>query len=300
MSADPAWIAADWGSSHLRLWLMDEDGGVLERRQSDRGASALDPDGFGAALTGLLGADRPGAGLVICCGMAGAREGWAEAPHAAVPCPPLSAAGAAVVFVDGLRVHLLPGLKQAAPADVMRGEETQIAGVLADAPDFDGVLCLPGTHTKWAHVSAGEVVSFRTFMTGELFALLTERSVLRHAMGSGGWDEAAFAAALDRAMSGPAGVAADLFAIRAEDLLQGLPPGAARARASGLLIGLELAAARPYWLGRDIRIVGEAGIAAAYRAALAAQGVPAATVPAETATLAGLVAAHARIATDAP
>jgi hypothetical protein len=73
----------------------------------------------------------------------------------------------------------------------MRGEETQIAGFLAQNPGFDGVLCLPGTHTKWVHISAGEVVSFRSFMTGELFATVGPHSVLRHSVGEG-WDDAAF------------------------------------------------------------------------------------------------------------
>ena len=103
---------------------------------------------------------------------------------------------------------VLPGLSQARPADVMRGEETQIAGLLAADPGFDGVACLPGTHTKWARVSAGEVVSFRTCMTGELFALLSERSVLRHAVGGEGFEEAAFAEALSDAIARPEALAA--------------------------------------------------------------------------------------------
>jgi 2-dehydro-3-deoxygalactonokinase len=85
-----------------------------------------------------------------------------------------------------LRVSILPGLKQAVPPDVMRGEETQIAGFLAAAPGFDGVLCLPGTHAKWVQISAEEVVSFRTFMTGELFDLLSTQSVLRHSIAGEG------------------------------------------------------------------------------------------------------------------
>ena len=110
---------------------------------------------------------------VLICGMAGARGGWAEAPYAAVPCAPGPASFARAPTRDPrLAVRILPGLRQDTPADVMRGEETQLAGLLAAEPGFEGIACLPGTHTKWAHVSAGEVVSFASYMTGEIFALL--------------------------------------------------------------------------------------------------------------------------------
>jgi len=180
----------------------------------------------------------------------------------------------------------------------MRGEETQIAGVLATLPNFDGIICLPGTHSKWAHLSAGEVVSFQTFLTGEMFALLAgqsvlRQSVLRHSVGASGWDDTAFAEAVADALTSPARVSARLFGLRAEALLAGLAPETARARLSGLLIGAELAAARPYWLGQRVVIVAADGIAHAYAAALAAQGVVAELLPAEQMTLAGLTLAQA-------
>ncbi len=110
----------------------------------------------------------------------------------------------------------------------MRGEEVQIAGYLASNPDFDGVICLPGTHSKWVEVSAGEVVSFRTFLTGELFSLLSNNSVLRHSIGTG-WDASAFEAAVSEAQSHPESLARSLFGLRAESLLADLPPDTARA-----------------------------------------------------------------------
>jgi 2-dehydro-3-deoxygalactonokinase len=194
-----------------------------------------------------------------------------------------------------LRVHILPGIKQMQPPDVMRGEETQIGGFLAQEPRFDGVLCLPGTHTKWAHISAQEVVSFRTFMTGELFALLGGQSVLRHSIAATGWDDAAFAEAVSDTLSRPAGLASGLFGLRAGSLLHDTAPEINRARLSGLLIGAELAAARPYWLGQEVAILGEDAVARAYLSALTAQGVAARVLPAETITLAGLTAAYHRM-----
>jgi 2-dehydro-3-deoxygalactonokinase len=199
-----------------------------------------------------------------------------------------------------LTLHIVPGLKQVAPADVMRGEETQIAGALALVPGFDGVLCLPGTHSKWVHVSAGEVVSFQTFMTGELFALLSGQSVLRHGMGGEDLDDAAFDAALSDALSRPERLGARLFGIRAEGLLAGLSPAAARARLSGLLIGAELGGARPYWLGQPVAIVGASRLSALYARALVAQGADPRQLPARETVLAGLSAARVAMMEDHP
>lgn len=291
----PDWIAADWGTSNLRVWAMAADGSVLDSRGSDQGMGRLSPDGFEPALLALISDWLDGTRVmpVIACGMVGARQGWTEAAYRPVPCPPVGLPMTpATVSAPGLRVSILPGLSQTRPtADVMRGEETQIAGVLAAAPGWDGVVCLPGTHSKWAEVSAGEVVSFRSFMTGEMFELLSSHSVLRHGMAKG-FDDAAFDAGVADGIARPETLTARLFTLRAEGLLAGLPPAAARARLSGLLIGTELAAAKPWWLGRDVVIVGDGALAALYTRALAAQGVTARPVPAEAATLAGLKSAR--------
>ena len=289
------WIAADWGTTNLRVWAMDAAGQVLAHAASDQGMGTLDRAGYEPALLALVG-DWLGAGPVpvVACGMVGSRQGWIEAPYGKVPCPAL-VPGHLVQPVTAdprLVVRVVPGLQQDSPADVMRGEETQIAGFLAGEPAFDGVLCLPGTHSKWARISAAEVVSFQTYMTGELFALLGQASVLRHGMAGKGWDEAAFADGVDQALSRPERIAARLFAIRAEGLLAGLTPDRARARLSGLLIGAELAGAKPYWLGQEVVVIGAKDVGGAYLRALAAQGVKARLVEAEAMTLAGLGAAR--------
>jgi 2-dehydro-3-deoxygalactonokinase len=287
------WIAADWGTTHLRVTGV-HDGAIVAQAQSDDGMGVLARDGFEPALLKLVeGWLSPSGTDVLACGMVGSRQGWAEAPYRAVPCSPLDGAGLvrAPARDTRLRVWLVPGLMQARPADVMRGEETQIAGFLALWPQFDGVLCLPGTHSKWVHVSAGEIVSFQTFMTGEIFGLLETRSVLRH--GLAGWDSTAFDAAVSEALSHPERLASRLFSIRAEGLIAGLSPAAARARLSGLLIGAELAAARPYWLGQAVAVIGADAVADAYRRALSAQGVSAEAHDATALSLAGLSQARA-------
>jgi len=194
-----------------------------------------------------------------------------------------------------LDVRIAPGLSQDKPADVMRGEETQLAGALALHPGFDGVFCLPGTHSKWAQVSAGEVVSFQTFMTGELFALLSTQSVLRHSLTAPGWDDAAFDEGLSDALSRPDRIAAKLFTLRAEGLLHGLTAPEARSRLSGLIIGIELAGSKPYWLGQEVKLIGADALAASYARALATQGLKTDRLDATACTLAGLSALHAQL-----
>ena len=291
---DAGWVAVDWGTSRLRAWGM-RGAAPVWRASSERGMGALAPSEFEGALRELIAPHGALEAPVIACGMVGARQGWVEAPYAAVPCPPL---GAPVRAPGALDVRVLPGLSQASPPDVMRGEETQIAGLIAGEPRFDGVAVLPGTHSKWARISAGEVVAFRTAMTGELFALLSERSVLRHSVAAPEHDpvasSGAFDAALADALARPEALAAALFTLRADGLLNGTPPAALRARLSGLLIGAELAALRPYWLGQDVAVIADGPLAEAYGAALAAQGVGVRHLGAEALTLAGLASARAK------
>ncbi len=292
MAVMAEWIAVDWGTSRLRAWAMKGDE-ILAEASSDAGMSKLTKTEFEPALLGLI-EDWLGHGQteVVACGMVGARQGWVEAPYAAVPVAPLSAPPIRVPDTDPrLAAYVVPGLKQTRQPDVMRGEETQVAGFLSAHDDWDGVICLPGTHTKWIHISAGEVVSFRTFMTGEIFDLLSGASVLRHSVGEG-WDDTSFQSGLDATLSRPESISAELFGLRANDLLNGADPNACRARLSGLLIGAELAAARAYWLGQSIAVVGAEKLSATYAQALKKQGAFVTLVNGQDMTIAGLIAAR--------
>jgi 2-dehydro-3-deoxygalactonokinase len=296
----PDWIAVDWGTSALRVWAMDSAGEVMSHRRSPDGMGGLAPTDFEAALLRLVADWIPEGKIadVVACGMVGAQQGWIEVPYRALPCsprpdPPFALASS----VDPrLRVHVLSGLSQVSPPDVMRGEETQIAGLLVRRPKFDGVVCLPGTHSKWVHVSAGEAISFTTFMTGELFELLSTRSVLRHALEADGWSADAFDNAIEESMARPERIASALFGIRARALLKGLKPGDARARLSGLLIGLELAGARAWWLGREVVLLGAPELAETYAAALLHCGLSPEILDDTNLTLDGLRAAHQALA----
>jgi 2-dehydro-3-deoxygalactonokinase len=295
---EATWIAADWGTSHLRVWAMSTAGDVLASAESDRGMGTLTPDQYEAALLALV-ADwlAPDATtLIFACGMAGARQGWIEAPYLVAPCAP----HATDEFVRApttdprLDVRIAPGIQQTTPPDVMRGEETQIAGFLKLRPDFIGTVCLPGTHTKWARLSSGRIEGFQTFMTGELFALLSQQSVLRHSVGPG-CDERAFAQAVRQALAQPEALTARLFSLRAGSLLAGLTPDAARAALSGLLIGTEIAAlGLPRETGQ-IALIGANCLAETYATALRTLGREVEIVDAECATLQGLKAAKAAL-----
>ena len=295
MKAD--WIAVDWGTTNLRAYAMGPEG-IRAEATSEDGMGRLGPEGFEPALIRLiepwLG---PGVTSVLACGMVGSRQGWCEAPFRTTPCTPLDAGQMVDVPVRDRRlmVQIVPGLKQMKPADVMRGEETQISGALALDPAFDGAMCLPGTHSKWVQISAGEVVSFQTYLTGEMFSLLSTQSVLRHGMAATGWDEGAFDQGVAIGMARPERLAAHLFRLRAEGLIADLGPDAARAQLSGLLIGAELAAARPYWLGARVALVGSAALTALYARALAAMGAPTQSLAAKDCTIAGLARAAGRL-----
>ncbi|MEE9454936.1 MAG: 2-dehydro-3-deoxygalactonokinase [Paracoccaceae bacterium] len=294
----PDWIAVDWGTTNLRVWAMSNDGSELHHRISDAGMSNLEQDEFEPELSALIGdwlGEIPMP--VICCGMVGARQGWLEAPYRTTPCSPFASEGLIPVPTSDprLQVHILAGIQQKKPADVMRGEETQIAGLLAGNPGFDGVACLPGTHTKWVHISAGEIVSFQTFMTGEMFSLLAGQSVLRHCVDTDSWDDAAFLEAANDAISSPEMFAARLFSLRAQSLIADLPAASARARLSGLLIGLELAASKPYWLGQAVAVIGAGHLAKIYGQALGAQGVTPDSFNVKQVTVAGLTLAKGQI-----
>ncbi len=286
----PDWIAVDWGTSTLRAWAMAANGEVLARETSDDGMNGLAPEAFEPTLLALISQWNEEVTPIVCCGMVGSRQGWREAPYRTVSCAPIEADG--IVAVESApTVHIIGGVCQETPADVMRGEETQIAGLLAAQSIADGVVCLPGTHTKWVEINGGKIVRFQTFMTGEMFALLRDKSVLRYSV-QGDWEDAAFAESVTQSLNDPNAAAAGLFSIRAEGLL-----GKSRGISglSGILIGAEIAAARNWAKGCDVHIVGASKLASYYAQALDIAGLSSTQHDAETLTLAGLTQGYRMI-----
>lgn len=291
-------ILADWGTSNLRFWVLDEAGQVRAQAATPDGADGLPGDAYAPLLRARLQAVgiAPTTPLpVVVCGMAGARHGWREAGYVALPAPPSACLGQAVpISADGLDVRILPGLAQqdAPQPDVMRGEETQLLGFLAAEAGFSGIICLPGTHNKWVSVVQGQISRFQTAMTGEIFALLSRQSVLRHVIGGEerfAPDDPAFAAALGAALAQPAQLPLLLFPIRAAGLLAGQTGATAAARLSGLLIGSEVAAALSGLpADGEVVLLASGALAPLYAQAVARAGWDCRRLDAEPLTLAGL------------
>ena len=296
---DLCWIAVDWGSSNLRVWALGKKNEILDSFSSNDGMLGLENGDFEPMLSEKISNWVAGDVNIpiLCCGMVGAKQGWMEAPYATVPYSLMQETDSVKVICNDKRldVRILGGLKQNNPADVMRGEETQIRGFLSIFSNFDGIICLPGTHTKWVHVSAGEVISFRTFMSGELFALMSKYSVLKHSVNSNGWNDQEFKSAVSESISKPQKIFSDFFKLRADDLLNKVEKSVLRSKLSGYIIGAELAGAKPYWLGQNIVILAKDDLSKMYKAALEGQGVFAQEMDATKCTLDGLAQAFSLI-----
>lgn len=242
----PSFAAVDWGTSSFRLWLLAADGAVLGERKGDLGMTRLTPDGYEGVLEhNLATLGAPSHLPVVICGMAGAAQGWRPAPYLDLPAD-LRDIGANATRVTGAArdIRILPGVAQRRPGaeDVMRGEETILLGAIA-LEGVEGLICMPGTHSKWVRIERGTITGYSSWMTGEAFALFSQHSTLSHFMAADGADVAedpAFAEAVKDAATRPERMLNLLFSVRARPLVD---PGAApamKARLSGLLIGQEI------------------------------------------------------------
>lgn len=283
----PDWIALDCSTSPHTAWAI-AGGAVLDKRQTPAAWAGLDPAALDASLVALAqGWDLTGRPVVVACGIQGAEPNGVPTPK--VPCAPL-ALGPQPLTTMHFDMILTQGLLQTEPSDVMHGPEAAIAGFLALNPKWDGVICLVDAQTVWAQISAQEVVSFQSYMTGELFEILASQSSLRPSLEDQTFEAEAFDGALEEALRKPDKLAARLCTIRADGLLGAAPAASGWSRLMGLLVGAEIAAARPYWLGTQIAVLGEGDLARAYARALEAQGAPATLASTERMTLAGLTA----------
>lgn len=286
----PRLLALDWGSTALRAYLLDDVGEVLEQRASAQGSNTLDGSAaaYGAALDSV--AEGWPALPALACGMAGSAHGWREVPY--LRCPATETALArGVLAVGGRKLWLVPGLRcdaEGAAPDVMRGEETQVFGALAQNPDWARRSCivLPGTHSKWVHVTDAGIDSFATHMTGELFAVLRAHSVLGRLIPDvAAPDPTAFGAGVDAARNGDnRGLGQQLFAVRTLGLTGQVSGAGLADYLSGLLIGHELHAGLAWRAGAGLAnaplvLVGDAALCARYETALRRFGAAATVLP---------------------
>lgn len=279
-------IALDWGTSRMRAYLLDDDGSIRARRADGPGAIGLDASGFAHALQASIGdwaLANPQAPL-IACGMVGARGAWVEAGYLDLPASldSIRHALVAIPTAFGRPLQVVAGLRSAEP-DVIRGEETQALGTGVR----DGLLCMPGTHSKWVRLRAGAITAFQTWFTGELFELLNAHGSVAKALQGGeagdSLDSRAFAQGVEDSRD-PGLWLHQLFGFRARVVGAGGLPSQERARLSGWLIGTELRQALVWerrlagqdepgeaaalQLAQARLFVGDAGLSAFYRQAL--------------------------------
>ncbi|MBE9607004.1 2-dehydro-3-deoxygalactonokinase [Acetobacteraceae bacterium H6797] len=271
---------------------MNAAGQIVAQRSSAHGIVNLPEPGatgFERAFEGVCG-DWLAAhhGLpVVAGGMVGSAQGWREAAY--IPCPAdlrdLASRPAEVTTAKGVRILIAPGVlhtpSEAAP-DVIRGEEIQIAGALAERPELvaGSHFVMPGTHSKWVEVREGRITRFATYMTGEVFAVLCQHSLLGRLMTAeeapSAEGDAAFAQGVAMAKeSGPGDFAHQIFAARTLGLTKGLAPAQLKPFLSGLLIGHELVSALGKTeRGTKLAMIGEGALCARYAQGLALLGAP--------------------------
>jgi 2-dehydro-3-deoxygalactonokinase len=293
VSATPRLVALDWGSTRLRAWLLGEHGAVLAERQNASGASTLagGPAAFEQALAGLAADWLDSTIPVVACGMVGSAHGWREAPYVACPAR-LDVLHEHLVEVKAgaATMRIVPGLiddPAGAAPDVMRGEETQVLGLVKTRPDLAARACvlMPGTHSKWVQLTDGAVTGLRTRMTGEAYALLRQHSVLARQMLAEDTplDREAFAAGVVAARDAQGrDLLAQLFSVRTLGLTRRWPAAALPDHLSGLLIGHELVAGLGSADG-PLALVGEPALCRRYALALDVLGASAVTVGTNTA-----------------
>lgn len=293
-SRPTALFALDWGTTSARVYRMSGDGQVLGVREAPLGVQQVRDGAFPAALRTLLGDWAADPAPRLASGMIGSRQGWVEAPYVECPADPATLAehlcrtpGGEMTIVPGLICRDVEGVP-----DVIRGEETQIAGAIG-ADEGRVLAILPGTHSKWVRIEAGRIERFATYMTGELYAVLLAHSILGRlsaapaAAGSGTQSGTAFSRGVERGLHGP-GLSHAIFGARTLALTGGLEATEVGEWLSGVLIGHEIKAGCAQ-LGADgeailpVRIIGTDALGARYVQALAQAGIAAARGPADAA-----------------
>jgi 2-dehydro-3-deoxygalactonokinase len=276
-------IAVDWGTTNRRIFHIAADGTLIARSGDDRGI--LSTRDFAAEVAAL----REGTGdlPLLLAGMIGSNRGWVEAPYVAAPAGLAAVAAAAIQVAPG--VTIVPGVMVADPVrpDVMRGEEVQIFGSLDEIGD--GLVCLPGTHTKWAEIEDGRIMRFRTVMTGDLMAALKARSILSDLLDHEPQCDAVFADGVDHGLE-QTDLMAELFTARARVVTGGMTAPDAASRISGLLIGADVRTG----LGRSradvVTLIGAAGLCQRFALALERAGRESVIIDGEAAFVQGATA----------
>ena len=285
-------VAVDWGTSSLRGALLDGTGRVLEEKTAPQGILTVPAGQFAAVFESIFAAwMQPAGSFCLISGMAGSRQGWAEAPYETCPAG-LPHLARHLHWIERARIAIVPGLcdEHGSVPDVMRGEEVQIFGAIQLTGKTTGLFVLPGTHNKWATVRDGRVTGFRTCMTGEFYSLLSQHSILARTLQTDApLDEVAFLRGVACANNGE-GLLHNAFGARTLGLFQRMPAPALASYLSGVLIGEELRT-QPLQGIREVVLIGVPALTTRYALALKTVGIDARALGAE-ATWAGAHALH--------
>ncbi|MDA0762968.1 MAG: 2-dehydro-3-deoxygalactonokinase [Proteobacteria bacterium] len=266
---DP-WIAVDWGTSSFRAYLITNDK-VLDQIHSKDGMKFVQHDNFEITFVKLiekwLVTNKKI--LILASGMLGSRQGWAEASYQKAPCNLEKLKYMSPLIKDNrFELKIYSGVSQSNPPDVMRGEETQVSGFFSDNTNFAGSICLPGTHSKWINAKQSRIENFKTYMTGELFEVISQNTVLIHSLNCKEIDKIEFIKSVDLIVEKPEIFSGLLFQLRADDLLNKQMSIISRSRLSGYLLGIELADSIKYWNNKDVVIIGDETLIELYGDAL--------------------------------
>ncbi len=289
-----ALIAVDWGTTNFRAYLLDRGGSVLDRVSARRGILNVAGGDFASSYRELVGSFKMSAAgaPALMAGMIGSRNGWVEAPYVDCPTDPALLAGrlTPVSEAGGQAVWIVPGIacRNDGVYDVIRGEETQITGAVAlsGGTGASGVYCMPGTHSKWVTVRDGAIAGFRTAMTGEVFSVLRDHSILGRLMSAetGATLGPGFEKGLDRARDA-GGLLHHLFGVRAEALCDAIAESAVADYLSGILIGHEIRGLGDH---QAVTLVGSDSLNERYRRALTHCGHAVDQLSGEDTVVAGL------------
>ena len=255
------WVALDWGTSNFRAYLMDNNN-VIDQVSTQEGMKFIDQNEFEKILIKNIDAwnNKFDIKVVIASGMVGAKQGWIEVPYINSPCDIRNLNFKSLKILDDVKIHILSGVSQFNPSDVMRGEETQIAGFLLNNIDFNGSICLPGTHSKWVNLNSYNIQEFTTFLTGELYEIVKKYSILNHSLNTAELDDEIVKSAAKLIIENPSFISNKLFEIRAENLLKNSSQISNNSKLVGYLLGIELSGSRNYWEDKDLVIIGSSNL----------------------------------------
>jgi len=286
-------IAADWGTTNRRAYKIDAGGECVDEFEDERGIMSVAPGGFPKAVAEIR--SRLGDSPLLLAGMIGSNRGWQEAPYVACPAG-IDEVADALVWA-GEREAIVPGVSylKGNCADVMRGEEVQLLGaVAAGLVDPMSMICHPGTHNKWATLRQGKIAEFRTVMTGELFNLLKEHSILSDLLNGPVEPTDIFRQAARYAIENEA-LPAELFAVRARVLLGQAKKEDAAAYTSGILIGTDVRIGLSVPTAARITLIGRPELTRLYAAAIGEAQRDAVELDGEQCFLAGIQGIAKRI-----